>query len=131
MGPLPEYIPLTSFDGWHWAVAILAALIVGTAKTGVPGLGFLAVPAFAWLFLDARASAGYPRKGSIGVGFDADIFLRDPKLKKTIRSSDLNHGSDYTPWEGFEVTGWPVTTNARGRVVVDHGEIVGERAQVK
>ena len=55
----------------------------------------------------ARIYGLYPRKGSIGVGFDADIVLWDPKLKKTIRQSDLHHGSDYTPWEGFEVIGWP------------------------
>jgi dihydropyrimidinase len=75
----------------------------------------------------ARIYGLYPRKGSIGVGFDADIVLWDPKLKKAIRQADLHHGADYTPWEGFEVTGWPVTTIARGRVVADHGRIVGEK----
>ena len=69
----------------------------------------------------------YPRKGSIGIGFDADIVLWDPKLKKEIRQADLHHGSDYTPWEGFEVTGWPVTTIARGRVVYEQGRIVGAK----
>lgn len=32
---------------WHWAGAIACALIVGAAKTGIPGLGFLAVPLLA------------------------------------------------------------------------------------
>ncbi|WP_163317612.1 amidohydrolase family protein, partial [Enterobacter hormaechei] len=31
----------------------------------------------------ARIYGLYPRKGSIGVGFDADIALWDPKLRKT------------------------------------------------
>ena len=75
----------------------------------------------------ARIYGLYPRKGSIGVGFDADIVLWDPKLKKPIRQADLHHGSDYTPWEGFEVTGWPVTTIARGQVVYDQGRIVGAK----
>jgi len=75
----------------------------------------------------ARIYGLYPRKGSIGVGFDADVVLWDPKLKKAIRQSDLHHGADYTPWEGFEVTGWPVMTIARGQVVVDHGKIVGTK----
>jgi len=39
----------------------------------------------------------------------------------------LHHGSDYTPWEGFEVTGWPIMTIARGRVVADNGRIVGTK----
>ncbi|WP_197031207.1 dihydropyrimidinase [Bradyrhizobium sp. URHA0013] len=75
----------------------------------------------------ARIYGLYPRKGSIGVGFDADIVLWDPKLKKPIRQADLHHGSDYTPWEGFDVMGWPVTTIARGRVVYEHGRIVGDK----
>src|SRR5260370_5562519 len=75
----------------------------------------------------ARIYGLSPRKGSIGVGFDADIVLWDPKLKKTIRQSDLHHGSDYTPWEGFEVTGWPIMTIARGQVVADNGKIVGPK----
>ncbi|MBA4785291.1 MAG: dihydropyrimidinase [Rhizobiales bacterium] len=69
----------------------------------------------------------YPRKGSIGIGFDADIVLWDPNRKETIRQDILHHGSDYTPWEGFEVTGWPVMTIARGTVVMEDGEIVGAK----
>ena len=61
----------------------------------------------------------YPQKGSIGVGFDADIALWDPNRQETIRQDILHHGADYTPWEGFEVTGWPVTTLLRGQVVAE------------
>jgi dihydropyrimidinase len=75
----------------------------------------------------ARIYGLYPRKGSIAVGFDADIVLWDPRLKKAIRQDELHHGADYTPWEGFEVTGWPVMTIARGRVVAENGKIVGEK----
>lgn len=32
---------------WHWAGAVLCAVVVGAAKTGIPGLGFLAVPMLA------------------------------------------------------------------------------------
>jgi len=53
------------------------------------------------------------------------------KLGKTIRQSDLHHGSDYTPWEGFEVTGWPVMTIARGQVVADNGRSSGPRTPAK
>src|SRR3984893_2772209 len=69
----------------------------------------------------------YPRKGSIGVGFDADITLWDPHRHETIRQENLHHGSDYTPWEGFEVTGWPVMTIARGEMVARDGVIVGKK----
>lgn len=69
----------------------------------------------------------YPRKGSIGVGFDADIVLWDPNRREIIRQEILHHGADYTPWEGFEVTGWPVTTLLRGQVVAEGGRIVGAK----
>jgi dihydropyrimidinase len=69
----------------------------------------------------------YPRKGSIGIGFDADITLWDPNRKETIRQAILHHGSDYTPWEGFAVTGWPVMTIARGTVVAEDGRVTGDK----
>jgi len=68
----------------------------------------------------------YPKKGSIAPGFDADIVLWDPNRKETIRQELMHHGADYTPYEGLEVTGWPVMTVLRGKVVMENGEIVGE-----
>jgi dihydropyrimidinase len=67
----------------------------------------------------------YPRKGSIGVGFDADIVLWDPNRKETIRQEILHHGSDYTPYEGLAVTGWPIMTILRGEIVCEEGRILG------
>jgi len=67
----------------------------------------------------------YPRKGAIGVGFDADIALWDPNKRVTIRQDILHHGADYTPWEGFDVQGWPVMTIARGEIVAENGSPVG------
>ncbi len=44
---------------WHWANAIGIALVVGAAKTGIPGLGFLAVPWLAWVLAPhSRLSVG-------------------------------------------------------------------------
>jgi dihydropyrimidinase len=75
----------------------------------------------------ARMYGLYPRKGSIGPGFDADLTLWDPKRRETITQAKLHHGSDYTPWEGFEVTGWPVMTILRGELVAEDGKIVGTK----
>ncbi len=68
----------------------------------------------------------YPRKGSIAPGFDADIVLWDPNRKETIGQALMHHGADYTPYEGMEVTGWPVITLLRGRTVMREGEILGQ-----
>lgn len=73
----------------------------------------------------ARLYGLFPRKGAIMVGADADIALWDPGITKSIQQADLHHGSDYTPWEGFEVTGWPVRTILRGETVMKDGVPIG------
>ncbi|HWM47003.1 MAG TPA: dihydropyrimidinase [Xanthobacteraceae bacterium] len=75
----------------------------------------------------AKTYGLYPRKGTIAVGADADVALWDPDRTVTISQSLLHHGSDYTPYEGFAVTGWPVSTMVRGRFVVRDGELVGAK----
>ena len=72
----------------------------------------------------ARMYGLYPRKGSIAIGADADIALWDPDKRVTLTQDVMHHGSDYTPYEGLEVTGWPVTTMVRGRTVFDDGRPV-------
>ena len=68
----------------------------------------------------------YPQKGTLAVGGDADILLWDPNRRETITQANHHHGSDYTPWEGFEVTGWPVMTILRGKIMCEDGRIMGE-----
>ena len=50
----------------------------------------------------------YPRKGAIAVGSDADITIMDPSVRKSLTMDDL-HLRDYSPWEGWEIEGWPST----------------------
>jgi dihydropyrimidinase len=76
----------------------------------------------------ARMYGLHPRKGTIAIGADADIAIWDPERRATIRARDLHHGADYTPYEGIEVTGWPVTTIVRGKVVVRDGRLVGAKS---
>jgi uncharacterized protein len=44
-------------DVWHWGLVCLAAFLVGLSKTGIAGLGILAVAIFASV-LPARESVG-------------------------------------------------------------------------
>ncbi len=68
----------------------------------------------------------YPRKGSIAVGFDADLVLWDPARKVTLTQELMQHAIDYTPYEGLEVTGWPVATLLRGQVAMRDGVVRAE-----
>jgi dihydropyrimidinase len=67
----------------------------------------------------------YPRKGSIMIGADADIAIWDAGKNVRLSQDLMQHGSDYTPYEGLEVTGWPIKTLVRGELVADDGRIVG------
>jgi len=71
----------------------------------------------------AKMYGMYPQKGSIGVGFDADLVLWDPNRREVIRQEIMHGGSDYTPYEGMAVTGWPVMTVLRGQVVAEDGRV--------
>ena len=73
----------------------------------------------------ARTYGLYPKKGTIAVGADADIAIWDPDREVTIRQSLMHGGSDYTPYEGIKVKGWPVSTMVRGKFVVRDGTLVG------
>ncbi|MYN14783.1 dihydropyrimidinase [Pusillimonas sp. TS35] len=73
----------------------------------------------------ARLYGLYPRKGSIMVGADADLVLWDPQRKVTLGNDMLHHNVDYTPYEGMTVTGWPMMTFSRGRLLCREFEFVG------
>jgi dihydropyrimidinase len=75
----------------------------------------------------AKTYGLYPKKGTIAVGSDADIAIWDPERTLTLTHDLLKDGSDYTPYEGIEITGWPVLTMVRGRVVMQDGELLGEK----
>ncbi len=68
----------------------------------------------------------WPRKGTITVGSDADLVVFDPDLPVTLSAESLHSNCDYCPFEGTEITGWPVHTLVRGKAVVRDRQFVGE-----
>jgi dihydropyrimidinase len=66
------------------------------------------------------------RKGSLSPGADADILIWDPAKRVRIENAMLQHAVDYTPYEGREVTGWPVMTIRRGIVAMREGKVLLE-----
>ncbi|WP_412066296.1 dihydropyrimidinase [Rhizobium sp. SYY.PMSO] len=75
----------------------------------------------------AKLFGMYPAKGTIAIGSDADLTLWDPERQITMTQSLMHHGSDYTPYEGLEVKGWPIMTILRGEVIFDDGQPVGKK----
>jgi len=70
---------------------------------------------------------GLGAKGAIEVGKDADIVIFDPDAKKKLSASTLHSMSDYTPFDGIEITGVPIITMSRGKIVCDNGKFTGEK----
>ncbi|GAA4170157.1 dihydropyrimidinase [Gryllotalpicola koreensis] len=77
----------------------------------------------------AKVNGIYPRKGALMPGSDADIAIWDPAEVWTLEAAKLHMATDYTPYEGHEVTGRPTTVLVRGTVVVDAGELVDGTAR--
>lgn len=67
---------------------------------------------------------GMARKGRIAAGYDADFTIVDMKRRETITNAQAGSKAGWTPYDGRQVTGWPVGTVIRGSRVMWEGEIV-------
>ncbi|HEX2186281.1 MAG TPA: dihydroorotase family protein [Chloroflexota bacterium] len=74
----------------------------------------------------ARLYGLYPRKGSLEAGADADLVLVDLAAERTLEDAAVVSKAGWTPYAGRRVTGRPVMTFSRGRLVAREGRPVGE-----
>lgn len=74
----------------------------------------------------ARLFGLAPAKGFVAPGSDADLVLFDPEVKRVVRAEELETPVDWSPYEGMELTGWPVLTLSRGEVIARDGKCVAE-----
>ncbi len=117
-------VPFDRISNGAPGIETLLAVVYGTGVVG----GRLTVERLVDLLATTPARRfGLRRKGSIEVGKDADLVLFDPSARRTIRATELHHTSDYTPYEGLEVTGAVRSVFVRGRAVIRDGAFVGER----
>lgn len=73
----------------------------------------------------AKAFGMWPRKGAIMVGADADLVIWDPNSRWTISAENQHMRADYSPWEGFSVSGQARAVFLRGRLAFENGAAVG------
>lgn len=71
----------------------------------------------------AKLFGMYPKKGTIGIGSDADLIIFDPKEKHKISVSTHHMNVDYSAYEGWELTGKCKTTILRGQVAIENGKV--------
>jgi len=130
---------------WRYADKVGSDLDVSTARPGVADLDTMLPMLFSegvvkgrisihrFVAVAATNAAGllgvFPRKGTIAVGADADLVVWDPALTKPVRAAECQTNADYSPYEGWEVTGWPVATVSRGEVVFQEDKVTGARGR--
>ena len=69
-------------------------------------------------------------KGYIKEGFDADLTIVDMNMKKTIQNEWIASKCGWTPFDGYEVKGFPVGTIVNGKTMVWEGKLI-EKANGK
>jgi len=69
---------------------------------------------------------GFPQKGGLLVGKDADIVVIDTEHPWHVQQADLFTKNRWSIYEGMELFGKPVATFLRGQLVYRDGQIIGE-----
>ena len=68
---------------------------------------------------------GALNKGRIVAGYDADFTLVDLKKQRRITNDWIVTPAGWTPFDGMDITGWPVGTIIRGQQVMRDDEVLG------
>jgi dihydroorotase len=69
---------------------------------------------------------GTARKGRIAEGYDADFTIVDMKRTETITNQWIESRSNWTPYDGVKVQGWPVGTMVRGKFAMWQSKIADQ-----
>jgi allantoinase len=72
----------------------------------------------------ARLAGLSGRKGSIAVGYDADLVIWDPDAQDVVIASQLQHRHPVTPYDGMPLKGRIHRTMLRGQVIFEDGRFV-------
>jgi dihydroorotase len=76
-----------------------------------------------WMSQAVALAYGIPHKGAIVPGYDADLVLVDLNTYRPVRRQELLTKCGWSPFEGWNLTGWAVTTIVGGEIVYHQGKL--------
>jgi len=72
-----------------------------------------------WMSKAVAVAYGIANKGEITPGYDADLVLVDLKNYREVKREEVVSKCGWSSFEGWNLTGWPVTTIVGGEIVYD------------
>jgi dihydropyrimidinase len=119
-GPNPNFKEIANgMPGLQFRLPLLFDAMVSGGRLGLQKFVDITATAPARLY-------GLTSKGSIAIGKDADLVLWDPARKVTLSDDLVADKTDFTPYAGRALTGWPITVLRRGDVVAADGVAKGQ-----
>jgi dihydroorotase len=83
-----------------------------------------------WMSTAVAKAYGIPKKGAIAPGYDADLVLVDLNTYRPVLREELLTKCGWSPFEGWNLTGWADTTIVGGNIVYRKGTLcTGVRGQ--
>jgi len=76
-----------------------------------------------WMSAAVAKAYKIPNKGKIAPGFDADLVLVDLDKYRLVVREEMVTKCGWSPFEGWNLTGWPVVTVVGGKVVFEKGKL--------
>jgi dihydroorotase len=76
-----------------------------------------------WMSQAVAKAYRIPNKGAIAPGYDADLVLVDLKTYRPVLREELLTKCRWSPFEGWNLTGWPVITIVGGQIVYEKGKL--------
>jgi len=133
---------VTSDDAaYSWEAKLYGKDRFDRCPNGIPGIeprlsllysegvakGRISLPRFVEIVSSepARLFGLAPKKGSLKPGADADVVLLDPQARWTMGQDTLHMATDWSAYEGIEITGKIQKVFSRGELLIDGEECLG------
>ena len=76
-----------------------------------------------WMSTAVAQAYGIPNKGAIAPGYDADLVLVDLNTDRPVRREELLTKCGWSPFEGWNLSGFPVFTIVGGQIAYERGKL--------